>query len=283
MASACSSSGATTAPGGSGGSGGSGGPGGSTTPVTADSVITGFASGSTQIKSFHIKLTAAGTIKKSALNSGSSSASPAIAADFKLDGATLEGDVDIANQAAHLTGTLPAVPISAAQSVSMTGEVILVDKSLYYKYDVGGLTSNKFAKIPLGDLTGALPIPTTAATATMNLTDEIAKLRTSMQAAGVTTTLVGVEKIGGVDAYHISVGLPIAKINTLIAADATGTAMTVDSASVDVWIYKSNSRLAQLEMKGASAQVGNIDITLTVSNYDQQVTITAPAASDVAP
>jgi hypothetical protein len=36
-------------------------------------------------------------------------------------------------------------------------------------------------------------------------------------------------------------------------------------------------------MKGASAQVGNIDITLTVSNYDQQVTITAPAASDVAP
>jgi hypothetical protein len=60
-------------------------------------------------------------------------------------------------------------------------------------------------------------------------------------------------------------------------------APTIDSASLDAWIYKSNSRLAQVELKGSSAAVGNIDFMLTVTNYDAPVTVAAPPASQVKP
>jgi hypothetical protein len=38
-----------------------------------------------------------------------------------------------------------------------------------------------------------------------------------------------------------------------------------------------------MEIKGASAALGNLDFMITVTNYDQPVTITAPAAGDIAP
>jgi hypothetical protein len=50
---------------------------------------------------------------------------------------------------------------------------------------------------------------------------------------------------------------------------------------VDVWIYKDSYRIAQFEAKGASSTLGNLDLTITVSNYDQPVTIAAPSADQI--
>ena len=72
-----------------------------------------------------------------------------------------------------------------------------------------------------------------------------------------------------------------AKFVHFAAQASAATTMTIDSASVDFWVYKDSSRFAQLEIKGASSSFGNIDLTLTVTNYDQPVTIAAPAASDI--
>jgi hypothetical protein len=50
-----------------------------------------------------------------------------------------------------------------------------------------------------------------------------------------------------------------------------------------VWIYKSSSRLAKIELKGASSAIGSIDLVVTITNYDAAVTIAAPAASEIIP
>jgi hypothetical protein len=77
--------------------------------------------------------------------------------------------------------------------------------------------------------------------------------------------------------------VPLDKINSQLAqASALPTTMKLDSASFDVWIYTSDNRLAQIELKGASAEISGFDLLMTVSAYDAPVTIAAPPAAQVA-
>jgi hypothetical protein len=289
FASACGSSSGTPGPAATGAGGGTANPTsvGSVAPTVnandPNSIITSVISGGADIKSFHIKLAVSGTIKAAALKSEAGTSGIPITGDVKLDGTAIEGDVDVANQAAHLTLNVPAMAMLGG--VPITGDVVVVNNTLYYKVSLLG---PKYTKTDLGSLTSSLPVPTAlpspGASALAGLTDEINQLRTQMQQAGVTATLVGVEQIGGQDANHINISVPIDKINAAIAAQASpGTNMKVDSASVDFWVYKSNNRLAQVELKGASSTLGSLDLMITVTNYDQPVTVAAPAASDVNP
>ena len=244
-------------------------------------------SGTTDVKSFHIKVTVNGTIKAAALASAGDAAGglgAALKGDIKLDGTAIEGDVDIANQAGHLTFNVP--PLAALGNVPLTGDVILVSNALYYKVALLGpkYTKQDLGSIgdSLGALSSSLPVAIPSAGASAAIADQISQMRASLKDAGVTLTLVGVDKIGGKDASHISASVPLDKLNSAIAADASaGTAMKIDSASVDLWVYTDGNRLAQVEVKGASSTLGNLDLTLTISNYDQPVTVTAPPADQV--
>ena len=248
-------------------------------PNDPNSIISQVISGGSDLKSFHIKIAVSGTIKAAALKAASASSGLKVTSDVTLDGTAIEGDVDVANQAAHLSLSVPALAMLG--NVPITGDLILVDNALYYKVSLLG---PKYTKTNLGSLTSGLPvsIPTPGASAMTSVTDEVTQIRAAMQKAGVTATLVGVDQIGGKDAYHINISVPIDKLNAEIAAQASGgPAMKLDSASVDLWVYKDSSRLAKFEIQGASSSLGNIDFTVTITNYDQAVTVTAPPASEV--
>jgi hypothetical protein len=275
-AGACSSN-ATTAPAG-------GGPAANQNDPNA--ILSSAISGGADIKSVHIKIAVSGTITKAALQaamagSGSGTQIP-ITTDAKLDGTAIEGDVDVANSAAHFTLNVPALQMMGNQPI--TGDLILVSNTLYYQVSLLGA---KYSKQDLGSLANGLPvsipsvIPSPGATA---MTGELAQLQQQMKDAGVSVNLVGVDKIGGQDANHLNVSFPLDKINASIAAEASGgPAMTLDSASADFWIYKANNQLAQIDIKGASSSLGNLELMITLTNYNQPVTISAPAASNVNP
>lgn len=259
-------------------------------PQDPSSIITGVINGTTDVKSFHVKLTVNGTIKGAALASAAGSAAGglggALQGDIKLDGTAIEGDVDVANQAAKLTFNVP--PLAALGNIPLTGDLILVSNTLYYKVSLLGPKYTKMDLGSIGDSLGALgsslPVAVPSAGASAAIADQIAQMRKALSDAGVTVTLVGVDQIGGKPASHINVGIPLDKLNAAIAADASsGPAMKIDSASVDMWVYTDGSRFAQVEMKGASSTIGNLDITLTISNYDQPVTVAAPPADQVNP
>jgi hypothetical protein len=254
-------------------------------PQDPSSIITVVINGTTDVKSFHIKLTVNGTIKAAAL-ADAGSAAGGLKGDIKLDGTAIEGDVDIANQAGKLTFNVP--PLAALGNVPLTGDLIVVSNTLYYKVTLLGPKYTKMDLGSIGDSLGALssslPVAVPSAGASAAIADQISQMRQALKDAGVTVTLVGVDKIGGKDASHINVSVPLDKLNSAIAAEASaGPAITIDSASVDIWVYTDSSRLAQVELKGASSTLGNLDITLTISNYDQPVTVTAPSADQVNP
>lgn len=285
VASACGSSSSTLAiPVGSGAANNPSAGGSVAAAVNANdpnSIISAVINDQSAIKSFHIKMTLNGTIKASALAATDPSMA-AIKTDLKLDGTAIEGDVDLVAPAAHLTLAVP--PIQALGGVPITGDVILKDGILYYKVSLLG---TKYTKTDLASLTSGLTsglpvtVPTAGPSPMSVVSDELTQLKAQMDAAGIKATLVGTDQIGGKDAYHINISVPLDKINAAIAASSPSPAMTIDSASIDFWVYKDSSRLAKFEIKGASSALGSLDFTVTVTAYDQPVTVTAPAAADI--
>jgi hypothetical protein len=278
VAAACGSGSATPAA-------GSAAPGATNAQATSagtasdpNSMVDSALNSTASVKSFHIKVEINGTITKEALQAEASDAGFPITSDLTLDGTTLEGDVDVANSAASLTFNVPALPMLGNQPLS--GSLIAVDQVLYYQVSLLG---PKFSKLDLGSLASGLPVPvpTAAANASMDMTGQFSAALDQLQAMGFKATLVGVEQIGGKDANHINISVPIDALNQEIAAASPSPMVQLDSASIDFWVYKDNNQLAKFELKGASSQLGNIDLILTITNYDAPVSISAPPASDI--
>jgi hypothetical protein len=114
----------------------------------------------------------------------------------------------------------------------------------------------------------------------MSLADGITQLRQALTQAGVTVTMVGVEPIGGQDAYHFVLTLPLDQINTALAGQKAS--LHVNSASADFWLYTKDLTMAQVVFKGAGNST-DLSLTLTLTNYNAPVTIVVPWASEVIP
>jgi hypothetical protein len=245
------------------------------TRADASSIITQVINGGSAVQSFHFTLAAAGTIKAAAL-SDAGGAAGGLSGDLELDGASIEGDVDVTGQAAHLTLAVPARGLS--------GDVIVAGGASYSKISLLGLAPAKYTKKDLASVAGGygIAIPTPGPSGLAALGDQIQLIWVVLEAVGVKATLVGVDQIGGKDANHINISVPLDLLNNQIASAASPSpAPKIDSASVDMWVYTDSNRPAQVEIKGASSTFGNLDITLTISNYDQPVTVTAPSADQV--
>ena len=248
----------------------------------ANSILNSAISSGAAVTSFHLKVQLNGTILAAALaDAGSGSPLGAVTSDLKLDGTAVEGDVDVANSAAHLTANVPALP--AMGNVPITADLILKDQVLYYQVSLLGPMYSKMDLASLSAMASSLPVavPTAMASGSGGLAGELQSLQDQMKAAGVTASVVGTDQIGGKDATHIVFTLPLAMINQEIAASSPSPMMQIDSASVDLWVYKDNSQIAKLELKGASSALGNLDLVVTVTGYNAPVTINAPDASNV--
>ena len=237
-------------------------------------------------KSFHLKVTLDGTIKASFLKSSTNATIKKLTSDITLDGTVLEGDLDATNLAAHLALTVPAIPGVVTDPI--TGDMIVKDSILYLKVSALG---TKYTKVNLASLANEFDVPVAVPTAggssLTGIADKVATLRQTLEADGIVPTLAGIEQIGGKDAYRINLSVPIDKLNSDIAAAMAKSSadpalkFKIDSASVAIWIYKDTHQLAQVQVAGASSTVGNITFTMTLTNFDQPVTINAPAASEI--
>ena len=249
--------------------GGCGKAGGSPTPSPISdpsTLITQSGLAVTSVQTIHFEMTLDGSIKTAAL--GSSAAG--LGGSIKLNGATISGDLDIAHQAYHLNMSMPSL-------MGLTADVIQVDGSQYTKVS---LQSDKYTKSKGADF-GA--VASAAPVASADVAKTITQIKSALDSAGVTATISGTEKVDGRDAYRLSVSMPVAKINSLLEA-AVGSAasgITIDSASLDYWVYKDTLQPAKMELSGTSAAVGNIDLVLTLTKYNEKVTIVAPSADQI--
>lgn len=242
-------------------------------------IITESLAATSGVKTVHMKIALDGTIK---LDAFAGSAATGLSS-IKVDNTTIEGDADMhdtSNPAVHLAVNMPSF-------MGITADVIVVDGYTYTKSSFGG-TGDKYSKSKSGSgLPVALPSESASGSQTIKqITDELKK---QLDDAGITPQLKGVEKVAGQDAYHIALPLPLDKINSGIDAAVQAnpsmglpSGMSLSEATLDLWSYVDGNRLAKVELKATSATLGNLDLTVTLSKYNEAVTIKAPPADQIA-
>ena len=255
------------------------------TPANPDTLFDQAIAEGPAWKSFHLEIALSGTITAAAMKASGNPSWKNIKSDVSLDGTTIEGDMDPVHLACDLTVSIPA---TAATGAAITGEAIVLDPMLYLKLSSEG---PKYHKVKLGTISGQLglkvAVPTPGGSSLVGLANDVSTLRQNLEAAGVRPTLMGMDLVGGRDAYHIDLSLPLDKFNEDIASAATKPGASflkqvkIESATAAIWIYTTDYQLAQVQISGISSAVGSVSFTMTLTNFDQPVTITAPPASDV--
>jgi len=233
-------------------------------------IITSSANGMAAVQTVHLEITLSGSINGSGLGSaGGVLGGLGGGSTLKLDGTTVTGDVDIQKQALHISASMPTL-------MALSADIIEVDGYMYSKIS---LLSQKYTK---SKSSAAALLPSVAPSASLDISKTVDSLKSQLDAAGSKATLVGTDKIDGRDAYHVTVSVPVSYINQQLGALGSITGpVSLDSASLDYWVYTDSLYPARAEIKASSAAIGNVDVIVTLTKYNQPVTITAPPAGEI--
>jgi LppX_LprAFG lipoprotein len=240
-----------------------------TAPPVSDpnEIITRSATGITAVQTVHFDVAVAGSINTAAL--GSSGGALGLSGALKLDGTTVSGDVDIQKQALHVTASMPAL-------LGLSADIIQVDGFMYTKISLMG---PKYTKFPAT----TLPVASAAPSASPDISSMVSSLSTGLTASGAKATLVGRDQVDGRDAYHVSIDVPNSLLSQGVGALAGSAAsgVSIDTLTLDYWVFVDSLNPAKLELKAGSATLGNLAVTVTLTKYNQPVTIKAPADSEI--
>ena len=254
--------------------------GSSATPVPTDpaAILSSAVSSLKDVKTVHVKVTLTGSIDAGGLfgagGDGASSAPSAAGSSLDLSGTTIEGDVDIANSAANLTATVPAL-------LNLTANLVAVDGTAYIKTS---LTGSQYEKLDTSDLTSGLPIPSLPAAGSPG--PEASAVLSDLQQALAKlppATVLADENVNGQDCHHIQLMVSSSDLAPLASGAFASGALTgaSGSATLDIWTQKSDGRPSRVVIAADGGSQGKISIQVDLTNYDAAVTIAAPPADQI--
>jgi hypothetical protein len=235
---------------------------GSSAPALTDpkEIVSAAVRTSESARSVHIEMTLDGSISADLTGAGG----PASA--ISVRGTTGSADVDIASGSAHATFSVPAL-------LGLTGELIEVDNTLYYKTSLG---PDQYQVQKTAD---ALPV---SPTGTRSLVDEVGDL---LSRDGVNPVRGDDVACGSTQCYTVKIELTPAELNALGANGPVPSGLPIDlaAASLDITIRveKDTNRLAGIALAVALGEQGSLTFDLAMSKWDQPVTISAPPADQI--
>lgn len=183
---------------------------------------------------------------------------------MNLAGTTLEGDLDIANSEAHLTFAVPSL-------LGLSGEVIQVGPDTYVKTSMTGTTWSKSTASATDPLAEG-----------MDPTQALAELRSFLDTDGVELDKLDDTDCGDRTCYAVRLTVPAS-----VLAD-TGTATGVspgdlvgDALVLDLLFDRQDLWLTQVSTELSAATVGELTLRLTLSAFNEDVSIQAPPPDEV--
>jgi hypothetical protein len=241
------------------------------TPISdANEIIIQSLSGLEHVQTLHIDGKLSGSIDVGKLNGLPGGFLTRLIGKVKLDGSTLAGDVDITNRSAHITASVPNL-------LGLTLDYIVVDG---YQYTKVNLTGQKYTKTPMSSV---LPGVDLTPSASLKIAERVGTFKAELDRAGVTAGRAGRDIVDGRVAHRVTLSIPVDKFNQAIGSlgGSLADGVTFESVSVDYWAYVDTLLPAMVEAKATSASLGSLDLTVTATKYNQQVTIAAPPDSQV--
>jgi hypothetical protein len=211
----------------------------------------------TQLTSMHIALTLDGTATIAEAGG-----------EMTLDGTTLEGDVDLDQSVAHITFAMPSM-------LGLSGELIQVGDDSYVK------TS----------MTGPMWLHSTAATGdTMpgveDTTGALDGLRDFLDTEGVTVEKLSDTDCGDGRCYAVRMTIPPDVLTGTdgVADGLTGldpSAFLGDGLVLDLLFDRDDLYLADVSTELSAESVGSVSLRLTLSAFNEDVSVEAPPADQV--
>jgi len=222
--------------------------------------------------SFHLLAEASGT-----LNFGETMGN----VPLTIDGTKAEGDVSISPPAVSLTFDVPL------QGLAVSGGVIVPnDGNAYIKLALPiGSMDDLWHIIPIGELT----LPSTLASPAP-ATDMAAELKTELDAAGVTLTNAGDTTCTAGTCTKLHAEIPASALESNMGPLGGLAGMLPDTSPapsaapgapipVDILVDTASGRLDSIVATFTDEATGtNVGLSVTISNYDVPVTVTAPPA-----
>ena len=211
--------------------------------------------------SFHVALTATGTITD-----------PDTGTSMPLDGVTVEGDVDVTGEAAQVTFAVPFL-------LGLSGEAIVLGEDVYL---LSSLTGDKWVHMPAESEGSPSPEPTDPA----EITDKVAEF---LATEGVSAEKLDDEECGEDTCYHVRVTVSeealAAHPDAMPDIGEYGSFLPDGAFSgpvvVDLLFDRDGLWLRQMSTSAADPESGDASLTLTLSHYNQPFDIAAPPADQI--
>lgn len=228
---------------------------GSSTPTLADpgEILTKAVETLQKAKTLHLDATVDGTVTLDLLGTGEAS-------ELALTGTSLQGDVDIENGNADLDLAVPAL-------LGLTAEVIVVGEETYTRTS---FTGEKFQKG--GASVAGLPVdPTDPQQSLEDLQEWLARPE-------VDPKKLADASCGSKTCYQIEIDLSAEDLKALMPdSEDIGGASVV----VTILVEKDTLRPVSMTVSVTSADLGEVTATLTMSKWDEPLSIGAPPADQV--
>lgn len=228
---------------------------GSSAPALTDpgEILTKAVETLQKAKSVHLDATLDGTAKLDLSGTGQAS-------DLALTGTSLGADLDIANGNSHITLAVPAL-------LGLTAEVISIGTDTWTKTSLSG---EKFQKGTTSE--AGLPVDTTdPQQALKDLQEWLAKPE-------VDPKKLNDASCGSKSCYQVEIDLSAEDLKALIP-DATE--MADGSVVLTVLVEKDTLRPFSVKVAAAGADLGELDLDVSMSKWDESLSIAAPPADQV--
>lgn len=242
-----------------------GGAGATPTPPSLDArqIITKGLQATATIKSFHLETAVDGSVTI-----------PQMGGKMSLKGTTLSGDFDLANKLVSLSFAVPAL-------LGVAGQLIATREAAFVKTSLTGEKWRKQA-IPADQPASGVQDPTKA----------IAELQKFLAKDGVESKKLADAACGTSSCYQVELTIPSALLDQAggaagaspaPVASGSGSVSSVlgEALVVDLQFDKSKLYLTSATTSIDSKEIGSFTVTLTLSRFDQPVTITPPPADQV--
>ncbi len=222
---------------------------GSAPPITdPKEIITKSVEAIQKAKTVHLEVTVEGTLTADLIGSGQTS-------EMSLAGTSLTADLDLANNNAHISAAVPAF-------LGLTADIIVIGADTYTKISLAGDKYEKSTTTP-GD-------PTDPATAIKEVADfldkpEVAPIKKDDASCGSRSC------------YQVVISLSADDLKTLLPDQDVGDATVVAT----ILVKKDTLNPASATVTITGTTVGDITVTVVMSDWNKSLTITAPPADQV--
>jgi hypothetical protein len=178
--------------------------------------------------------------------------------EITLGGTELTADVDLENSNLAAKVEIPAM-------LGLTAEVIVLDDETFTRTSLSG---NKFMRSPLTDV--GLPVDPVAS---------LDVLVAFLERPEISPEKLGDASCGSESCYQVKVDLSTADLQALVPQGVVN--FSDAQVIITVLVERDSLRPASFVIQAGATEMGELTITLTLSKWDESLSISAPPADQI--